>query len=186
MQPLNQNSLGFYFDIIEDWLEEAKQMRAERDQRYGNIFTEYGSDLRWIGELGEITFNYWLKQQGITQYEWILENPAGKSDFIINTLQVDVKTVKRQGPPKPGYTAQITAKHINTPADELFFLSYEFPIKRLWFLGGIKKIEFLRFARYYGENERVHASYVIRKGHEIYNIETSRLLPPYSWLEKIK
>jgi hypothetical protein len=56
----------------------------------------------------------------------ILENPAGKSDFIVHGFLVDVKTVKRQGPPLPEYTAQIPVKHIDHPADELFCLSYEF------------------------------------------------------------
>lgn len=34
-------------------IEWAKNVRAERDTKYGNIFHEESTDLRWVGELGE-------------------------------------------------------------------------------------------------------------------------------------
>ncbi|MCH9662321.1 MAG: hypothetical protein K0U66_01505 [Gammaproteobacteria bacterium] len=165
----------------------AKQVRAERDQQYGNIYTEAQTDERWVGDLGEIAFNSWLKHEGVTNCRWILDNAAGKPDFVTATnTRIGVKTVKRKVPPKIGYTAQITARHAAEPTDYFFFLIYEFQMRRMWLLGGIEQQRFLQQARYYSAGEWVHANYQIRPGHEIYNIEITKLVSPKDWLAKIK
>jgi hypothetical protein len=179
------NSLT-YVDISVSWEEKARKIRSERDQQYGNIFTEEESDLRWVGDLGEIWFNDWLKKNGITGFQWHLDNAAGKPDFTIGNTRIDVKTVKRQVAPRPDYTAQITARHKDHPIDELFFLSYEFQKKKLWLLGGTTMANFLEQATYYGEGDKVHDNYIIRKGHEIYNAPISQLTSPVEWLEHLK
>jgi hypothetical protein len=173
-------------DVPAYWEEKAKRIREKRDTQYGNIFPEEDSDLRWVGDLGEIWFNNWLKQHEISNFRWHLDNAAGKPDFTINNVRIDVKTVKRKVPPKPGYTAQITARHKDHPIDELFFLSYEFEVKRLWLLGGISMQAFLASATYYGEGDAVHENYTIRQGHEIYNAEIGILTPPGDWLKKFR
>jgi hypothetical protein len=168
------------------WEEEAKRIREKRDALYGNIYQEEDTDERWVGDLGEICFYYWLKESGITDFEWHINNAAGKPDFTIHHNKVDIKTVKRRVPPQPHYTAQITARHKDHPIDELFFATYELEIKRLWFLGGISMQEFIKCARYYKEGEKVHEHYTIRPGHEIYNAAISLFTPPLTWLEKLK
>jgi hypothetical protein len=175
-----------YFDISSNWEEKADKIRVERDEKYGNIFVEEKSDLRWVGDLGEIWFNDWLKRNGVTGFQWHLDNAAGKPDFTIGNTRIDVKTVKRQVAPRPDYTAQITARHKDHPIDELFFLSYEFQQKRLWLLGGTSMTAFLEQATYYGEGDKVHDNYIIRKGHEIYNAPISILIPPDEWLKHLK
>lgn len=47
--------------IAPEYEERAKQMRAERDRQYGNIYTEAATDERWVGDLGEMVFNSWFK-----------------------------------------------------------------------------------------------------------------------------
>jgi hypothetical protein len=173
--------------ITSKMIEVAKKIRKSRDEIYGNIYREESSDLRWCGDLGEICFNKWLKMNGVNDFEWILENAAGKSDFDLGNVTIDIKTVKRKFKPRVSYTAQITAKHKNTPVDELFFMCYEYNTDiggngKMWLLGGISKGEFIEKSKYYSEGDFVHPNYQIRRGHEIYNAEISALNAPLSWL----
>ena len=61
-------------------------------------------------------------------------------------------------------------------------MSYEINKRRMWLLGGIDKQTFLKQAVYYKAGDSVHSKYVIRGGHEIYNIEISKLVNPDYWL----
>ncbi len=174
------------FDIPLDWEKEAQRIREKRDRLYGNIYVEEDTDMRWVGDLGEICFYHWIKQQKINNFEWHINNAVGKPDFTIQQMRLDIKTVKRKVPPLSHYTAQITAQHKDHPIDELFFTSYEFQVRKLWFLGGISIQAFIDQARYYQAGEQVHSHYTIRPGHEIYNAEISILTPPLTWIEKLK
>jgi len=172
--------------IAEQYEERAKRMRAERDRQYGNIFAEANSDERWVGDLGEIAFNSWLKHNKINDHEWILTGAAGRPDFVLaNGVRLGVKTVKRQGPPYEDYTAQITARHIDEPIDQFFFMSYDIVSHEMWLLGGIDQARFLQQARYYKAGDFVHPHYQIRPGHEIYNIEIMKLARPDEWLSEV-
>lgn len=165
---------------------EAKRIRSERDRLYGNIYQEVSGDERWVGDLGEIVFDLWSRGKAGDRFSWIRDDAAGKADFISDrNVSIGVKAVKRKGPPRPGYTAQITAKHADEPVDQFFFMSYEIAIKRMWLLGGIDRLRFLKESRYYSAGEEVHSHYVIRQGHEIYNIEIERLVHPEKWLQAV-
>ncbi|QXI37521.1 hypothetical protein [Pseudomonas xantholysinigenes] len=164
----------------------AKQMRAERDRQYGNIYTEVATDERWVGDLGEMVFNSWFKHEGIQSFRWILDDAAGQPDFVTGlNIRVGVKTVKRKVPPRNDYTAQITARHAEEPIDHYFFMTYEIAERRMWLLGGIGRERFLEESRYYSAGEWVHPNYQIRRGHEIYNIEISKLNPPKDWIAQV-
>ena len=77
--------------------ERAKRMRAERDRQYGNIYTEATTDERWVGDLGEMVFYSWFKHEGIQSFEWVLDDAAGKPDFVTAlNVRIGVKTVKRK------------------------------------------------------------------------------------------
>ena len=174
-----------YFDITAEQEDKAQDIRRKRDEQYGNIYLEEDSDLRWVGDLGEICFNTWLKNNNIHKFQWHLDTVAGNPDFTIGTKRIDVKTVKRKVPPKEEYTTQITARHKDFPIDQLFFCSYEYQKKRMWFLGGITKTEFLNKATFYKEGEKVHNNYTIRRGHEIYNAEIRILVEPSIWIKSL-
>lgn len=161
----------------------AQKIRADRDRQYGNIFAETATDERWVGDLGEIAFNSWFKHHNIQGFQWILDGTAGAPDFTTALgNRIGVKTVKRAGPPRPDYTAQITAQHAHEPIEQFFFLSYEINKRIMWLLGGIEKQSFLNQAVHYEAGDQVHANYTIRAGHEIYNIEISKLVRPEDWL----
>ena len=164
----------------------ARATRSERDREYGNIFAETTTDERWVGDLGEMVFNSWFKHNGIEGYQWILEGTAGAPDFVtaLNT-RIGVKTVKRAVPPRPNYTAQITAQHAHEPIEQFFFMSYEIDKKMMWLLGGLDREAFLQRATHYKAGDQVHANYTIREGHEIYNIEISKLVQPRDWLQSV-
>jgi hypothetical protein len=174
--------------VDEATVERAKQMRAERDRHYGNIYQEANSDLRWVGEVGEICFDSFLRESAIDPFEWILDRPAGKPDFLVGgrAVRVGVKTVKRKVPMHPDYTAQITARHADEPVDQFFFACYELQRKVLVLLGGIERERFVREATYYGAGEKVHENYTVRQGHEIYNIKVGKLVSPMDWLANIR
>lgn len=166
--------------------EQAKQMRAQRDRQYGNIYTEAVTDERWVGDLGEKVFNSWFKHEQIHDFKWIVDDAAGQPDFVTAmNIRIGVKTVKRKVPPREDYTAQITARHAEEPIDQFFFMTYEITNRRMWLLGGMDRERFLREARYYGAGEWVHANYQVRQGHEIYNIEINKLIPPHSWITTV-
>lgn len=172
-------------ELTNDIIEQAKEIRAKRDSQYGNIFDENETDLRLIGDVGEIVFNIWLKHHKVSPLEWIYENAAGKVDFIAFSSTIDVKTVKRSVDMQPNYTAQVTARHTKKDVDYYFFCVYETHTGIFWLLGGITKVEFLKKAIYYGEGMEVHPKYKIRKGHEIYNIAVSDLTLPDDWLASL-
>jgi hypothetical protein len=172
-----------YVDATGEQEKMAREIRAERDRRYPNIYAAAQTDERWVGDLGEIIFDAWAAQRRPGLFRWIRDDAAGKPDFVTtNGLRVGLKTVKRKVAPQPGYTAQITARHADEPTDDYFFMSYEFGKRRMWLLGGIRQKRFLERARYYGPGERVHANYEIRAGHEIYNISISELVSAEEWL----
>lgn len=173
-------------EVLEKYEVRAKAIRAERDRLYGNIYAESDTDQRWVGDLGEMVFNSWLKHQGIKGFNWILDAAAGKPDFITAlNIRIGVKAVKRKVPPRMDYTAQITAQHAHEPIDHYFFMTYEINERRMWLLGGIDRERFLREARYYAAGEWVHPNYQIRPGHEIYNIEIEKLEKPLEWLVQV-
>lgn len=166
--------------------EQAKEMRAERDLQYRNTYTETETDERWVGDLGEMVFNSWLEQEHVQGFKWVLDDTAGKPDFVTaSNKRIGVKTVKRKVPPRKSYGAQVTAIHAHEPVDHFFFMSYEIAKRRMSLVGGIERARFLQKARYYGPGELVHKHYRIRKGHEIYNTEIEKLIPPKEWLKQV-
>lgn len=56
--------------------------------------------------------------------EWVVDDAAGRPDVVTAlNIRIGVKTVKRQVPPREGYTAQITARHAEEPIDQYFFMT---------------------------------------------------------------
>jgi len=171
--------------VTDEIIREARAIRARRDRLYPNIYEEEETDLRWVGEVGEICLFHWLRARAPGAGTWLRRRAAGKPDFLIRNHGVGLKTVKRQVPFRASYTAQITARHAAEPVDHFFFASYEVPRQRLWFLGGTTRADFLENARYHGPRQQVHSHYVVREGHEIYNIEARYLTPPETWLSQL-
>jgi len=164
----------------------AKEQRKRRDRRYGNLYLETSTDQRWTGDLGEGIFDYFLSAEKIP-HEWQNElEAAGKPDFFVAGYRVGVKTVKRSGPILSGYTAQISTRHVEEPVEFFFFLSYEYPKKRMWLLGGCSKEFFLQHARSYKAGEQVHEFYTVRPGHAIHNIEIAQLTVPRLWIQQFR
>jgi hypothetical protein len=173
--------------VSEAVIAEAQRIRNIRDSLYGNIYGEEDTDLRWVGEVGEICFDRWLAENCAVGHEWISDQKAaGKPDFLISpSVPVGLKTVKRKVPVRRGFEAQITARHATEEVDWFFFASYEYLSRQLTLIGGIQKLEFLRLARYFGPGEKVHAHYTIRRGHEIYNLYINHLTGPLRWVNEV-
>ena len=54
------------FPVTELLEAKAVHIRTERDRKYGNIYQQAHTDKRWVGDVGEICFNNWLKQMDLT------------------------------------------------------------------------------------------------------------------------
>ena len=184
MPPSKTHPSGWIsVDVRDTDIAWARELRAERDRLYPNIYTERESDMRWVGELAEKVFKGWLIHVGVSDFHWLRDSPVHQPDFVLaNGQRIGVKAVKRQVAPRPEYTAQITAEHRNEPVDHFFFMTYQFPAKRMWLLGGSTKEQFLATAKYFGAGSQVHENYVVREGHEIYNGPIGDLMPPEAWL----
>lgn len=164
----------------------AQAIRAERDSRYANLYAERSTDVRWIGDLGELALLDWLCSQTLRDVQWLTDDAAGKADFIIDErIALGAKTVKRKVEPRLDYTAQVTARHANEPSDWFFFMNYSLEQRKLWLLGAIEAERFLKEATYYGPGSQVHGNYTIRPGHEIMNLELTRLVAPAHWARQV-
>lgn len=54
-------------DVLETNEQWAKDMRADRDRQFGNIYREEDTDVRWVGDLGEKAFDSWLRKERLTR-----------------------------------------------------------------------------------------------------------------------
>jgi hypothetical protein len=112
-------------DVAQEHEKQSRDVRADRDRQYGNIFKEAKTDERWVGDLGEMVFDAWLKSKRVNGFVWIQDDVAGKADFVLPVnVRVGVKTVKRMVAPRDDYIAQITARHAEELIEQFFFMSY--------------------------------------------------------------
>lgn len=165
------------FDVSDEVIDQAKEIRAKRDKEFANIFTEVSTDMRWVGEIGEIIVNQAFNMCRPEATEWITDNVTKRGDFSFCDLEIEVKTVKRKVPVRPHYKAQITASHRSKPVDYILFTCYEFPVKKLHILGVMSRDKFLAKAERFNEGDKVHANYTIRKGHAIDAVTISDMDP---------
>lgn len=166
------------FDVSDDEIELAKKMRAERDAIYGNIYAERASDMRHVGDIGEIVINRALRMCRPDDTVWHDQlHASGDHDFDFCGQSIEVKTVKRKVPLRPYYKAQITARHMAGAADWLVFCGYEFPKQQLHVKGVMHKDVFKEKAEYFKAGDQVHENYTIVEGHEIYAVTISDMMP---------
>lgn len=173
-----------WVEVSEADIERAQAIRRERDARgYRNFYDPTGKDAPWVGDLGEVIFDPWLRRQG-ARATWLLDAPIGRPDFVLERkgIRVDVKAVKRNGPPRHDYTAGVTTNQKSAEVDHYFFLSYDMPARVMWLLGGLERECFMAEARHYKGGEWVHANYQIREGHQLSNMGVTMLIRPLDWL----
>lgn len=173
------------FDVTDTEIALAKAIRKQRDRMYGNIYTETSTDLRWVGEIGEIVVNRALMMVDVENTTWFTREAAGKADFDFRGDMIDVKTVKRKVPMRLNYEAQITQRHADKPYTTLLFTCYEYPKKKLHVLGIMSKNDFLGSAKLYKAGDSVHPNYTIRKGHEILSVRVDQMTPFREYLKSL-
>lgn len=167
-------------------VQHAMSIRHQRDARYGNIFKEKETDIRYVGEIGEIMFDHYLRQFREDLTKWLVEGKVtSEPDFIFAGKRIGVKTVKRAVRMKREYLAQITARHIDEPVDYFFFCCFETKSQELVLLGGIDVEGFKKHAVYCPEGTVIHQHYTIRENHEIYQIGVSALTLPDDLIRQI-
>lgn len=165
-------------EVTDEQIQNAQSIRADRDKKYGNLYKEKATDLRWVGDLGEVIINQLLCMCRPKDTVWHLEGDVcGKEDFTFCGKTFDVKTVKRSVPVKLGYMAQISAKHISTKCDYLVFANYEYKTKKMNILGVMTKEDFIKRSIKFSSGDKVHDKYQIRSNHEIYAVYIYQLTP---------
>jgi hypothetical protein len=171
---------GFISSPVEgEVIEYAISIRKDRDSKLRNIFQEEGTDMRHVGEVGELAFGHYLNQYRADLTKWLVDGKVtNQPDFIFAGKKIGVKTVKRKVDMRMDYLAQITARHKDEPVDFLFFCCFETHTKELVLLGGISKQKFLQNGKHWKAGEFVHPNYQIRKGHEIISICVDQLIQP--------
>jgi hypothetical protein len=183
MQFFRRKVLGLHEVVVvcvnDSDIEKAKVIRERRDRLYPNIYPPSDTDLRWVGDLGELYFRYWLCELQV-DFVWLHEDESAthNADFIVEGVRYGVKAVKRKADVKAHYTQGISKQHANEPVDMFFFMSYEYPRKLMWLLGGCTKEFFLANARAHKAGEQVHSNYTIREGHELLNLDVRLLTAP--------
>ncbi len=196
-QSKRQRAGWLLYEVPGSWVERAQQWRADRDAQFRDrdVYEREDSDERWVGELGEMVFDWWLGQQGVQGHQWIKNKPAGRPDFHIQSARIGVKTVKRRGQFYTGYCGQVSERHLHEPSDAFFFLSYQWCAKnretkqwdecrRIWLIGGCSRAKFERHAhRTEGPaTDPCNPEYKVRAGHTIYNAYEEHFVPPREWL----
>ena len=173
------------FSVPDEVINEAMQMRAKRDAIYGNIYQESSTDMRYVGDLGEIVINRAFTMCKPESTIWHNQlDAAGDHDFDFCSLPIEVKTVKRKVPLRLHYKAQITARHMSKSADWLIFTCYEFPRKLLHIKGVMHINDFKEKAEYFKAGDQVHENYTIREGHEIYAVSIPDMMPFREFVKK--
>lgn len=169
---------------------EAREREAfaiwERNQaRYFSPETPYQpgeNDWPWVGALGEMVFNEWLRPRA----RWLLEDPLHNPDFLIdNVIKVDCKTSKRQVPSRMQYTVGMPIRQLKNVTDYYFFFWYEYPRKTMWLIGGMDKKRFVADSQKLYAGARVHAGYTVREGNELANIKVGATLAPEEWRARV-
>jgi hypothetical protein len=175
-----RRSNGFISIPVEDEvIEYAVSIRKDRDSKLKNIFQEKNTDMRHVGEVGELAFGHYLNQYRADLTKWLVDGKVThQPDFIFAGQKIGVKTVKRKVDMKMDYLAQITASHQHEPVDFYFFCCFETHTHELVLLGGIEKKRFLEQGKHWVAGEYVHANYQIRQGHEIITICVDQLIQP--------
>lgn len=178
------------FDVHDDALAWSYGNRARRDSRYQNRYAPRPGDQRWVGDLGELVFDWWLESLGIAR-TWILEGPtAGKTDFVIGGTRVDVKTAHIGAPWKhdPGYGCQAHKEHVEKPhSDDFFFAAYEAGRREMLLVGGVTVERFRQGADYFKAGEVViPRRMTLRPDHPgLYMVSEERLTRPGAWLSGV-
>lgn len=190
--PLSRQAQVTYdfVNVTDRDIRRAHNMRAQRDGLLTTermIFTPPVGDVRWIGELGELIFDYWLRDFDVAahEYRWIMNGTdiLTAPDFIVHGVRISIKTVQRVTVPRAEWTCSLAEKHMKQQADEIFWLNYDVPKQRMCLLGGIAKSAFVAAATHHKAGERIHAHYVVHS--PIWSIAISRLTPPREWLRAI-
>jgi hypothetical protein len=169
--------------VPHDLQEQAKRLRQERDRLYPNRIFYGDTFCPWIGDLGEIVLDRWLRRRKVPAV-WFRDEPGGKPDFQIDQATVDIKTVKRQVAPRPEYEAGVDERHLEH-GDYFFFASYEVPTHTMTLLGAMERERLKRVARRFVHGENVHANYPIPEGAVLWNVYIEDLDPPRAWLDSL-
>lgn len=188
-------------DVPPSWEQMAREWRASRDVEFNNfnVFDTADSDERWVGELGEMVFDWWLRTNSRLDVEWIRDSPAGKPDFIASGWRIGAKTVKRKVPFQVEYCGQVSKRHFTEePSDAYFFMSYQMEewdwrsktatrAYRMWLVGGCSHARFEKHA-IFTEGPAVdpcNEHYRIRRGHSVYNCKEQYFTVPNEFVDWI-
>jgi hypothetical protein len=162
----------------------AQTFRKAREQR-SNLMDEQ-SPFAWCGDLGEIIFDAWLREQAIAH--WWDPRRDLLYDFVIGPMLIDVKTVSRSVYPQKHFTHFVNCSQFERSTAGFYFLAtYVAETKQLCMIGGCPR-DVVGNSNIVKAGDRVHGSLVMAKqvGGKCFDVKYSELVPMSGWIEELK
>lgn len=161
----------------------AMHRMAARDSeaRSLGVRSHFESDLRWVGDLGEVAFDRWLRESlGIEPLHSWNGGVDGKPDFEVAGHRVGLKTRYSNVTTRADFYAVVPAQHLDREQeDEWFFANYETRAGRLVLLGGIDKVRFREEARFVDTGEPIGPTILAKN--PVWQLPVDKLEPPVRW-----
>ena len=164
-------------------IERAKERMAKRDAeaRAAGVSSHFESDLRWVGDLGEMGLSHWLIEElGLEKFK----HHGGVDqlpDFDVLGKRVGLKTRYSNVATRADFYAVVPAQHLGRKQeDHWFFANYETTARRLVLLGGIDAPGFRAAARYVDTGELIGPS--VRARNPVWQLPITKLQRPVLWI----
>lgn len=170
---------------------EAQEIRARRANAGGIIYTTADgikmNAKRWLGELGPIAIEQWLRECGVLDADWIRRKHRYSADFTLGEdhAQVRVRTTQRASP-TPDYFVGLNERHAKHPRETNYLVACFNPRNlRLVIVGGIQLGELWDLSTFRKDGEEIeveHATLKMGYGGGLRDVTIAQLVPPKVWL----
>ena len=171
-------------NVPQEWYEEAHAMRRARDEEFESDLFDGTFDKRAIGDLGEIAVNHWLGLYAPGEFEWLREEPAGKPDFIVYGLGVEVKTQNGNVRWRSKYHVLVNHTQITGPGASFFFCYHEVPDRKIWLLGGISRALYRRSSTFHQAGTTTEDGLYVQDN--CYRASDKYITDPLLWLRYVE
>lgn len=125
--------------ITEEQINESKKMLDESPDGYNNNSYRGGGIALQSGKLAEICFRDYFGGKHVNNYDY---------DFILKNKKIDIKTKAcSDHEPKPNWYCCVPT-YFDQKTDYYVFARVSRNLKTIWFVGYIKKDDFLKIAKF--------------------------------------
>lgn len=172
---------------------EAQEIRARRANAGGVIYTTADGirmhAKRWLGELGPIAIEQWLRGCGVLDAEWIRRKHRYSADFTLGEdhAQVRIRTTQRTAA-SPDHFVGLNERHAKHPRETNYLVACFIPRNlRIVIVGAIQLAELWNLSMVRAEGQEIEvavdsATTTLGYGGELRDVTIAQLVPPKVWL----